>query len=254
VSSLEFCRDTCRVQGRWGGRRLGAALVAQSALLSRITVGTAGLAVALTPAHARSDSQVWLGSAASVNLSPKWKISQEEIVRLSDKRGGLYDIEAITSVAYKLSPSIWFAAGYVHNPTYLSGNLVDMERRAREQITFENVVRPAGGSLSVRARFEQRWRDEVAGVAWRARPYFKYSHPLVGKTSLALSSEVFINLKRAPFQRTNGFDRVRNQMAVTAPLFKKFTFETGYLNQYGFVKGGADNVDHVVSASLSLSL
>ena len=62
-----------------------------------------------------------------------------------------------------------------------------------------------------------------------------------------------MNLNSTSFQRQDGLDRVRNLIAINTPLLKNVTMEAGYLNQYGFVRGGDDSVDHVASLSVSAS-
>ncbi|HXG98798.1 MAG TPA: DUF2490 domain-containing protein [Sphingomicrobium sp.] len=212
--------------------------------------------VLASPAHAREDHQLWTGAGVSVKLSDKWRISQDWIARFSDKRNGLYEIEVATLAGYKFGKSITVAAGYVHNPQYSEGDFSVLERRAREQVTFDNVAAFAGGKLSARIRAEQRWRENADGVGWRLRPYLKYSLPFNkgSKTSLTLSNETFVNLNTTGFQRTEGFDRMRNLIAVNTSLAKSLSVEAGYLNQYGFVRDGDDTIDHVASLALSLSL
>ena len=68
-----------------------------------------------------------------------------------------------------------------------------------------------------------------------------------------LSSEAFVNLNRTPFQKQDGLDRMRNLIAVATPLSKNFTLEAGYLNQYGFVRGGPNTMDHVAHIAISFS-
>src|SRR5215218_3710274 len=150
--------------------------------------------MAPAPAHAREDQQLWTGVNASVKLSPKWQVSQELIARFSDNRSGLYEIESVTMLGYKLGKSVTFAGGYVHNPQYSAGDFTVLERRAREQVTIDNVAQIGAGKVSVRMRLEQRWRENAGGTGWRMRPYIKYSLPLTpkGNTSLTLSSEPFI--------------------------------------------------------------
>jgi hypothetical protein len=77
--------------------------------------------------------------------------------------------------------------------------------------------------------------------------------PLRGKTSLTLSNETFLNLNTTAFQRQDGLDRMRNLIAINTPLLKNVTVEVGYLNQYGFVRGGDDTIDHVASISTQAS-
>src|SRR5215212_5629535 len=101
-----------------------------------ITAG-AGL-VASTAAHASQDSQIWSTASATVKLAPKWRVSEELIGRFSDNRHGLYEIESNTLLGYRLSKVTTLWAGYTHNPQYAGGTFTVMERRAREQVTFDS--------------------------------------------------------------------------------------------------------------------
>ena len=215
----------------------------------------AATAAALIPgaALARDDGQIWTGGSATVNLSDQWRLTGEVIARFSDNRGGLYEIEAPTLLNFRAAKDVTLAAGYVHNPQFTDGDLTTVERRTREQITLDNIARVAGGKLSARLRLEQRWRDNADGTGWRVRPYLKYSLPLKGKTSLVLSNETFLNLNTTAFQGQDGLDRMRNLIAINTPLAKSVTIEAGYLNQYGFVRGGEDNSDHIASVLVSAS-
>ncbi len=205
---------------------------------------------------AQEDEQLWLQVGASVKLGGKWQLSNETNIRFSDNRNGLYEIESNTLLGYKLSKSVTLAAGYTHDPQYAGGNFTVMERRVREQVTFDNVASIAGGSIGLRVRAEQRWRDNIDGTGWRVRPYAKYSLPLSkdGKTSLTLGHESFINLNSVSFQSQTGYDRMRNNVAVKLPLSKAVNLDIGYLNQYAFVRGGMDRMDHAATLGVSLSL
>jgi hypothetical protein len=205
-------------------------------------------------AQARSDDQVWATASATVKLAPKWRLSQELVARFSDNRNGLYEIESNTLIGYRLSKVTTVWAGYTHNPQYAAGDFTVLERRAREQITFDGFARLGPGKLSGRMRLEQRWREGVDGTGWRLRPYLKFSLPVHGKTWLNLSTEPFLNLNRTSFQRTGGLDRVRNLITISTPLSKSITGEVGYLNQHGFVRRGEDTSDHVAYFAMSLSL
>ncbi len=223
-----------------------------------LNVGSTVLLFALlaSPAHARQDPQFWASASASVKLSDQWRLSQDWVARFSDNRNSLYELEVATLMGYKIGKSVTLAAGYVHVPQYVSGDFSILERRAREQVTVDNVAAFAGGRLSARLRAEQRWREGVDGVGWRLRPYLKFSRPFKkgGKTSLALSHETFLNLNTTRFQRTEGFDRMRNSIGINTALAKRLSLEAGYLNQYGFVRDRDDTIDHAATVSLSLSL
>lgn len=213
------------------------------------------IAVAVIPetASARDDGQIWLTAGATIKLDDKWRLSEDIVARFSDNSSGLYEIEASTLLNFKVAKDVTLAAGYVHNPQYSDGDFTVLERRAREQVTLDNLARIGTGKLSARLRMEQRWRENAGGTGWRMRPYLKYSLPLRGKTSLTLSNEIFVNLNTTTFQRQDGLDRMRNLIALNTPLLENVSLEVGYLNQHGFVRGGEDTSDHVASASISAS-
>ena len=220
-------------------------------------MGAAALSAAVsTQALAAHDNQLWTTQVVNVKLSDKWRVQQELVERFSDNRHGLYEIESNTLLGYRLSKAVTLWGGFTHDPQYSGGNFTVMENRLREQVTFDNVAKLGPGKLSFRMRTEQRWRDNVAGTGWRARPYVKYSMPLAkgSKTSLILSNETFLNFNTTAFQKQVGLDRMRNLIAISTPLSKRITAEIGYLNQHGFVRGGPDTSDHVASISLSLNL
>jgi hypothetical protein len=208
------------------------------------------------PAWARDDQQIWTTGVVNVKLSDSWRLQEEVVGRFSDNRNGLYEIEANTLLGYRLNKKVTLWAGYTHDPQYSEGDFTAMERRLREQVTFDNVAQLGPGKLSFRVRTEQRWRSNADGTGWRLRPYVKYSVPFRkgAKTSLTLSSEFFVDLNTTPFQKQAGVERMRNLIAVNTPLTKNLNAEIGYLNQYGFVRHGDDTIDHVASVSLIVSL
>lgn len=216
-------------------------------------LATVLLSVISTPAWAATDDQLWATLGATEKLGSAWRLQEEFVTRFSDKRGGLYELEAVGLLGYKPSKNVTIAGGYVYNPQYSHGDLTTTEHRLREQVTFDNVARFGSAKLSLRWRMEQRWRNNADGTGWRARPYAKLSIPIRGKTSLTLSNETFLNLGTTTFQKQSGLDRMRNLVAINTPLTKTVSLEAGYLNQHGFVRGGPDTSDHVASLALSLN-
>jgi hypothetical protein len=205
---------------------------------------------------AQEDEQLWLQTAANVKLGAKWTLSNETNIRFSNARKGLYEIENNLLLNYKLSKQVTIAAGYTHDPQYAAGSFTVMERRAREQVSFDNVAKIAGGSLSFRLRGEQRWREGITGTGWRLRPYAKYVLPLSkdGKTTLTFGHESFVNLNSVSFQSQSGWDRMRNNVAIKVPISKALSADIGYLNQYSVVRGGIDRMDHAATLGIALSL
>jgi hypothetical protein len=224
--------------------------------MKRLTLFLAAISGLCAPAAASAskDGQLWANSIATAKLGGRWRLSQEINVRFSDNRHGLYEVESNTLLGYRINKVMTVWAGYTHDPQYAGGTFTVMEQRAREQVTFDGLAKVGKGKLSGRIRFEQRWRDNVAGTGWRLRPYLKYSLPVAGKLSLNLSSEPFFNLNTTPFQRKSGLDRVRNLISVSVPLSTAVTGEVGYMNQHGFVSGGPDTSDNIAYFNLALSL
>lgn len=208
------------------------------------------------PALAESDFQQWATVVAKADVGDAFAIQGEAIARFSDDSGGLYELESSFLLGYKLGDRVTAWAGYVHNPTYRAGDFVIMERRAREQLTIDNVAKIGPASLSARLRLEQRWRDGIDGTGWRVRPYVKAAIPLGDKRSpvLNFTVEPFVNLNTTSFQVRSGLDRVRSAVSFTIPVADAVKLEAGYLNQHRFIRGDEDRGDHVVTATVSLSL
>lgn len=207
-------------------------------------------------AWANSDSQIWGGVNATADLGGNFRLSQEVVGRFSDNRNGLYEIESNTLLGYRLNKQVTLWGGYTHDPQYAAGHFTVMEHRLREQATFDNVAKIGRGTLNLRLRLEQRWRDGLAGTGWRFRPYAKFALPFTegGKTALVLNSEAFLDLNTTSFQRVKGLERMRNFVGISTPINKKLGIEIGYLNQHGFVPNAPDTNDHVAMATLNLSL
>ena len=207
-----------------------------------------------TPAVA-DEFQQWVGYSAKIKLSEELELQNETQVRFSDERGGLYQVQSSLLLGYKIRPNTTIAAGYLHSPNYAAGDFVSMERRLREQISFDRIGEIGKAVIGGRLRFEQRWRDDRPGTAWRMRTQVKLTVPLGGKKdpSLVLSEEAFINLNSTSFQNQDGLERFRTSGLVTLPLSRSVKLEGGYINQHRFVDGGPDTGEHVLSAALNFA-
>ena len=215
------------------------------------------LAVAATlgaaaPAMANEDTQYWQTLNLSVALPGNFKISNETVRRSSDAKG-FYEIENNFMVGKKVNKIVTLWLGYTFDPQYNHGNFRLREHRFRQQVSFDNFAKLGKIKLSGRVRMEERWREGQPGTAWRLRPQLKASTPLVGKTTISVSSEAFIDLNNTGFQKVGGLERMRNAVYITVPLNKKISVDFGYLNQHGFVPNGADSSDNVLTTGLSAS-
>ncbi len=210
-------------------------------------------AAAGTPARAGEDTQYWQTLNLGVALSSDFKLSSETVFRSSDVKG-MYEIEENLMVGYKPSKQVTLWLGYTHDPNYAHGDFTVMEHRFRQQVNVDNFAVIGKVKLSGRVRLEERWRAHVSGTGWRLRPYVKAAMPFIGKATLTLSHESFVDLNTTLFQKVNGYERMRNAIVVGLPVNKKFSIDLGYLNQHGFVRNGPDTSDHVITLGANVSL
>jgi Protein of unknown function (DUF2490) len=227
-----------------------------SELRSAAALGlSAMLLLAASPARA-ADSQFWSNGSVTVKLSDKWSVSQDLTARFSDKRNGLYELEANTLLGYRFNKNLTLWGGYDHDPQYSGGDFSIMEHRAVEILAVDTIATIGRGKLSGRARFEQRWRVGRSGTGWRLRPYLRYALPFKkgGKTSFVWSEEMFLDLNTTSYQTVHGVERLRSFVGISTPLNKKLSVDVGYLNQHGFVPNGKDTSDNVANISFGLKL
>lgn len=211
-------------------------------------VAACGLA---TPALA-DDTQYWQTVTVNVALPDNFKLQNETVLRTSDAKG-FYEVENNFMVGKKVSKVTTLWLGYTFDPQYIHGTFTRREHRFRQQINFDGFAVVGKVKFSGRVRLEERWREGLPGTAWRLRPQLKASVPLTGKVTLTVASEPFINLNNTGFQTADGLDRMRNSISIGVPLSKRFTLDFGYLNQHGFVSGGPDTNDHVLTTGISAS-
>lgn len=205
------------------------------------------------PAHAGSedDSQVWLRAGASGTIAGQVRGSLETVLRFGNDPDGLYEAEYGASLGYEVVKGVTMWAGYIRVPSYGRADNRN-EDRFRQQLTFP-VGQVGGGRLSGRLRVEERDVSTGDDLGIRLRPYLQWSRPVRAgsKTNLVLSHESFVNLNSTDWGQRDGYDRMRNIVGIAFPLTKAVTADVGYLNQYGFVRGGRDTQEHVANVGLS---
>jgi len=204
-----------------------------------------------TPALA-DDTQYWQTVTVNVALPDNFKIQNETVLRTSDAKG-FYEVENNFMVGKKVSKVTTLWLGYTFDPQYSHGTFTRREHRFRQQINFDGFAVVGKVKFSGRVRLEERWREGLPGTAWRLRPQVKASVPLTGKVTLTVASEPFFNLNNTGFQTADGLDRMRNSISIGVPLSKRVSLDFGYLNQHGFVSGGPDTDDHVLTTGISAS-
>lgn len=206
------------------------------------------------PAFAQNDFQQWVSLSAELMLAERITVQDEIVARFSDDRSGLYEVENALMLGYALTEKVTAWAGYVHNPQYAAGLFTVMERRARQQVTVDDIAMIGTANLSGRLRMEQRWREGAEGTAWRARPYMKLAISVGDDApTINLTAEPFINLNSTAFQSDPGFERLRSALSISVPAGGPLELEVGYLHQRRFIANAPDTNDHALTVSVDLS-
>ncbi|MFD1788163.1 DUF2490 domain-containing protein [Sphingomonas floccifaciens] len=211
----------------------------------------APLLVVAQPATAQTveDSQLWWQLNAVAPLSKTVRLTLEQIGRLSDDEGGLYQTEVGTLLGYKANSHVELGFGYRRVGGHNGQRDADEDRiRQHVILTF--------GRFTGRFRVDERFRDDRPGVGIRIRPLLRYNLPIGRTKGLAAfySHESFFLPNTTVFQRS-GYERMRNIVGVTLPIAKGVSADMGYLNQYRFARaGGRAQMVHALTVQMTLSM
>lgn len=207
------------------------------------------LAASSACAQTVEDPQAWWQLNAVVPLSDKVRLTVEQIGRLSDDEGGLYQTEVGTLLGYKASSHIELGFGYRRVGGHNGQRGADEDRiRQHVILTF--------GRFTGRFRVDERFRDDRPGVGIRIRPLVRYNLPIGRRKGLAAfySHESFFLPNTTVFQRS-GYERMRNIVGVTLPIATGVSADVGYLNQYRFARGTAPaQMVHALTVQMTLSM
>lgn len=211
-------------------------------------------AMAVFPAHAAEDEQIWLQAIAQGPVSGDIVYFAEIQSRFGRDMGGLDQMLLRPAIGVKLSDRLTVFQGYAYVRTPQSGGGETREHRSFQQINW-SLGKVARGPLSSRTRLEQRWVSGGDDMGWRLRQMIRLAVPLTersGGVSALAYAEGFVALNDTDWGARDGFDRLRSFAGLEMPLAGKSTMEVGYLNQYVKNRGRADDVDHVLLVTLQL--
>ena len=209
-------------------------------------------ALLATPAAAETveDGQIWVNVNATGSIKGRLLFYAELQPRFFDGGDAIGQVIARPAIGWKISDKISVFQGYAHVAAPGQNN----EERAFQQISW-SLGEVAGGKLSSRTRFEQRWRSDGSDVGFRIRNLVRYTHPLgANRKGVAglISFEPFVALNRTDWGGKGGFDQLRSNVALEIPLTGKTTIEAGYLNQFVNRPGGDYQMNHIAQLVLSL--
>jgi hypothetical protein len=202
------------------------------------------------PAWAQQeDTQAWEQLNLVIPVSPKVRLTLEQVARTSDRQGGIYTTEFGGLIGWRVADGIELGIGY-RRVSFYNGNLSPDEDRLRQQIV---VTR---GRFAGRLRLDERFNPGGSEIGFRIRPLIRYNLPLAGtRLTLFASHESFIQPNSTRWGQRAGYERMRNILGVSLPLGKGVTADVGYLNQYRLARGGARaQMDHALTVQLTINL
>lgn len=156
-------------------------------------------------------------------------------------------------IGYKLSYHVSIWTGYAWINTSPLGKDETDEHRIWQQLSWGDTF--SWGNLSTRTRLEQRFLSNGDDTGWRYRQLLKYTHPIFSKRIyLSVWDEVFININSTDWGANSGFGQNRVFAGVGVYIDPKLLcrFELGYLNQYIYREKSTDQMNHIISTSLSI--
>lgn len=200
------------------------------------------------PAMAQQqDGQLWLQVNTNVPVTERVRVTLEQIARLGDRAGGLYQTEFGGLLGYKVASTVELGVGYRRVGAYRSA--------ARDEDRLRQQVVATFGRVTTRVRVDERFAEGGGEVGFRVRPLVRYNHPLGGGWALFGSHESFLLPNSTAWGQRAGYERMRNIAGVTVPLGRRVSADAGYLNQYRFARGGARaQMDHAFTVQLTINL
>ena len=208
------------------------------------------LLFAATPAWAQQeDAQAWEQLNLVVPVTPKVRLTLEEVARISDRQGGLYTTEFGALVGWRVADGVELGFGY-RRVGFYNGNTAPDEDRFRQQIVLTS------GRFAGRLRLDERLNPRGREVGFRLRPMLRYNLPLPRtRATLFVSHESFILPNSTAWGQRAGYERMRNIVGLAFPIARAVTADIGYLNQYRFARGGARaQMDHALTLQVTVNL
>jgi hypothetical protein len=176
----------------------------------------------------------------------RWQYWFDAQLRFVDLGSGASQYVLRPGVGYDISDnmSVWAGYGYFHSRT-ASGATVT-EDRYWQQLVW-NVARLSGGTLSMRARLEQRSISRGDDLGWVLRYMAKFVRPIgdAEDVEMFFSIEPFFDLVDTDWAGQSGFRAIRTAAGIGWKLSPKLTIETGYMHHYTHVDNAENRANHL---------
>lgn len=212
-----------------------------------------------TIASAAEDANgIWLSAALAGTLGDddsRWLYSAEAHARYFDIGSGINQWLVRPAVGYTLGKDVRAWAGYSrYRVRSRTGDVADENRYWQELDWRAGAI--GSGSLSLRARLEQRDISLSSEIQHVMRLRAKYARPMAGgkPRSLVLSAESYIDLNETDWAGGAGLAQYRLYGGLEWRLSPGSALEAGYLHQHIELESQVDRVNHVAVLGFKVRL
>jgi hypothetical protein len=208
----------------------------------------------LTFGQTVTDGRVWSGLVIQGRLGAEssWRWAFDSQFRMRD---GLETADLISgrgTLSRDPTSRLSLGGGYGIAAGFPGGGGSLVEHRVHQQLVW--TARPAGLSLTLRTRIEERFLEADDRVALRVRQAVRLSRPLSSTSpfSVFVGDEIMAH-SSATARVARGFDQHRIFAGVRGTLARQAALEVGYANQYLRLLTGTYRMSHVLAVTLSLT-
>lgn len=183
----------------------------------------------------------------------RWRYWFDAQLRYFDLGSGINQYQLRPGIGYTISDNMVAHAGYMYvHASNASGRTVT-EDRLWQQLTW-NIARWSHGTLSMRARVQQRSVSTGDDIGWQLQYLMKYVRPLgsTGNLDFIFSVEPFFILRDTDWGADSGLSQNRTAIGLGWKLSPTTSIETGYLHQYIPVDDAEDLVNHIAVVNLKM--
>ncbi len=176
----------------------------------------------------------------------RWRYWFDAQLRYFDVGSGINTYQLRPGIGYTISDNMVAHAGYMYVHASNGAGRTVTEDRLWQQLTW-NVARWSHGTLSMRARFQQRSVSTGDDLGWQFQYQMKYVRPLGGTENLdfIVSVEPFFILRDTDWGANSGLSQNRTAIGLGWELSPTIAIETGYMHQYIPLDNAEDLVNHL---------
>ena len=224
--------------------------------MKRLTTALIALALICSSrlSHAVDDEfQAWSALSANGPMNTGDLLFWFDVhARFGDDAGRLSTSIVRPGLGWRYSPDLTLWLGYARVTGHQADPNVE-EDRAWQQANYR-FGSVANGQLSGRTRLEQRFRDEDSDTGVRVRQFLRWAKPIPNSSlSYVVADELFVNLNDAEWGQSSGFNQNRLFLGVNHKINERYKVEAGYVNNYINQIGRENQLNHILSASLSIT-